>query len=346
MKRLTLLAVIAALLLTGCNNSLENSSENSLENSSESMVQSESSDISSETSEDTSSSSSETSDIQQTEEKSFMELSRGIIVDMQPPEIEETREGVQYSEFKNYTYYSRTAERDTGVNVLLPPNYSEDKEYPVMYILHGYYDNASWMTRPVVSIPAMLGNLIADGEAEEMIIVSPYIYCSKDMPYCTGMDLQNSLNYDNFINDLLTDLMPFIESNFSVAKGRENTAITGFSMGGRESLFIGFTRPDLFGYIGGVCPAPGLAPLNPNSSTHPGQMDNSDLVFKENAPYALLVSAAVNDGVVGRTPYTYRDTLEWNGTEFIFHEISQGGHDHTSVKPHLYNFFRLAFKAK
>ena len=340
MKRVFILALTAALLLTGCNNDTENSSESS--------VQSESSDISSaETSEESSSGSSEeTSEIQQTEEKSFMELNRNIIVDMQPPEIEETREGVQYSEFQYHTYYSTTAERDTGVYVLLPPNYSEDKEYPVMYILHGYYDNATWMTRPVVSIPAMLGNLIADGDAEEMIIVSPYIYCSKDMPYCTGMDLQNSLNYDNFINDLLTDLMPFIESTFSVAKGRDNTAITGFSMGGREALFIGFTRPDLFGYIGGVCPAPGLAPLNPNSSTHPGQMDNSDLVFKENAPYALLVSAAVNDGVVGRTPYTYRDTLDWNGTEFIFHEISGGGHDHTSVKPHLYNFFRLAFKAK
>lgn len=338
MKRVFIITAIAALLLTGCAKGAESSSESS--------VQSESSGFSSaETSEEASSESSGTSEIQ-TEEKSFMEQNRDIIVDMQPPEIEEAREGVQYSEFQYHTYYSTTAERDTGVYVLLPPDYSEDKEYPVMYILHGYYDNASWMTRPVVSVPSMLGNLIADGAAEEMIVVSPYIYCSKDMPYCTGMDLQNSLNYDNFINDLVTDLMPFIESTFSVAKGRENTAITGFSMGGREALFIGFTRPDLFGYIGGVCPAPGLAPLNPNSSTHPGQLDKSDLVFGENAPYALLISAAVNDGVVGRTPYTYRDMLDWNGTEFLWHDITGGGHDHTSVKPHLYNFFRLAFKAK
>lgn len=82
----------------------------------------------------------------------------------------------------------------------------------------------------------MLTNLIADGEAEEMIVVLPYIYCSKDMPYCTGMDTTNTLNCDNFINDMMTDLIPFIEENFSVAKGRENTAVTGFSMGGREAL--------------------------------------------------------------------------------------------------------------
>lgn len=337
MKRILILTAIAALLLTGCNKETENSSEND--------SQIESSEILSvRTSEEASGESSETSE-QQTEEGSFMEKNKDIIIDMQPPEIEEMREGVQYSEFKRYTYYSTTAERDTGVNVLLPPGYSEDREYPVMYILHGYYDNESWMTRPVVNIPTILGNLVADGAAEEMIVVSPYIYCSKEMPYCTGMDLQNSLNYDNFINDLVTDLMPFIESTFSAARGRENTAITGFSMGGREALFIGFTHPELFGYIGGVCPAPGLSPIIPSSPTHPGQIDQSDLVFKENAPYALLISAALNDGVVGRTPYTYREMLEWNGTEFLWHEITEGGHDHTSVKPHLYNFFRLAFKA-
>ena len=42
-------------------------------------------------------------------------------------------------------------------------------------------------------------------------------------------------------------------------------------MGGRESLFIGFERPDLFGYIGSVCPAPGLVKIA-NSPMHPGQM--------------------------------------------------------------------------
>ncbi len=339
MKRVFILALIAAIFLTACSNGAESDSSSSVQS-----VGNESSESSAES---TSEATEEipTEEIP-TEEESFMERSKDIIVDMQPPEIEEPRSDVQYSEFKRYTYYSTTAERDTGVNVLLPPNYSEDREYPVMYILHGYYDNENWMTRPVVNIPTILGNLVADGAAEEMIVVAPYIYCSKEMPYCTGMDLQNSLNYDNFINDLVTDLMPFIESTFSVAKGRENTAITGFSMGGRESLFIGFTHPELFGYIGGVCPAPGLSPLNPNSSTHPGQIDQSDLVFRENAPYVLLISAALNDGVVGRTPYTYFDMLDWNETEFLRHEITEGGHDHTSVKPHLYNFFRLAFKAE
>ncbi|MDE7193023.1 MAG: esterase family protein [Oscillospiraceae bacterium] len=272
-----------------------------------------------------------------------MEKYKDIIEEMPRDGITEKRDDVTYPEFQRLTYYSTTAERDTPVNVLLPSNYSEEKEYPVLYILHGYYDNESWMARDIVGISAMLTNLCADGAAEEMIVVLPYIYCSKDMPYCTGMDLQNSLNYDNFINDLTTDLMPFIESSFSVAKGRENTAITGFSMGGRESLFIGFSHSELFGYIGAVCPAPGLTPVT-GSGMHPGQMEESEMAFEDNAPLALLISAAKNDGVVGSFPSNYHNILDKNETEHIWHVMSSTGHDHTSVTPHLYNFMRLIFK--
>lgn len=288
---------------------------------------------------------SNTIDKDSREEISYMENFKDKIVEMPPKEIEDTQEGVIYSEFKKYTYYSTTAERDTKVNVLLPPNYSKDKEYPVLYILHGYWDNEDWMARPIVSISTMLSNLYASGEAEEMIIVAPYIYCSKDMPYCTGMDLTNSLNYDNFINDLTTDLMPFIESEFSVAKGRENTAITGFSMGGRESLFIGFSHPEIFGYIGAVCPAPGLTSLA-NSPDHPGQMEEAELTFDDDPAYVLFLSAAKNDGAVGTFPMSYRDLLIENETEHLWHIMSQTGHDHTSVKPHLYNYFKMIFKTE
>ncbi len=49
------------------------------------------------------------------------------------------------------------------------------------------------------------------------------------------MNLRNSLCYDNFVNDLTADLMPFIQQNFAATTGRQ-TAITGFSMGAGVSL--------------------------------------------------------------------------------------------------------------
>ncbi len=277
------------------------------------------------------------------EEVTYMKKYEELILNKPNDTVYNEQPNVEYGEFQKYTYYSQTAERDTNVNILLPPGYSEDKKYPVLYILHGFWDNEEWMARPVVSLSIMLSNLYASGEVEEMIVVLPYIYCSKDMPYCTGMDLTNCFNYDNFIIDLTTDLMPFIENTFSVAKGRENTAITGFSMGGRESLFIGFSHPELFGYIGAVCPAPGLVEI-PNSPMHPGQMTKEEMVFGDNKPYLMLISASKADGVVGSSPMDYHNYMTQNEVEHLWHELSDTGHDHSSVKPHLYNFLRLIFK--
>ena len=285
----------------------------------------------------------ETNDI--IEEISYMEKYKDIMVEFPPEGAFDRTEETEKPAFKKYTYYSSTVERDSRVNVLLPPNYSEDKQYPVLYVLHGYYDSEDWMTRDIVDMSDMLSNLYESGDAEEMIIVCPYIFVSKELEWCTGMNLKNSLCYDNFINDLTTDLMPFIESTFSVAKGRENTAITGFSMGGRESLFIGLQRPDLFGYIGAVAPAPGLIPVV-GSADHPGQMQAEEMRFEDNAPYLLLISSSDCDGVVGTYPKSYHDILTENETEHLWHEISGTGHDHTSVKPHLYNLCRMIFKER
>lgn len=273
-------------------------------------------------------------------EETYMDICNAKLTELPPEEILAERDNVKYPYFETHTYYSQTAERDTPVNVLLPLDYSEDKEYPVLYILHGYWDNETWMARDVVHLSTMLTNLIADGEAQEMIVVCPYIYCSKDMPYCTGMDEENTLNYDNFINDMMTDLMPFIEENFSVATGRENTAITGFSMGGRESLFIGVTEADKFGYVGAVCAAPGLT----EGTGYPWMLTEDQLTFGENKPELLLLSASEQDGVVGANPSTYKRIFTENGEELIWHSMSSTGHDASSVTPHLYNLFRMIFQ--
>ena len=276
-------------------------------------------------------------------EGNVMEKYKDQIVEIPPDGYDGKDRSLTYGEFKKYTYYSNTAERETPVNVMLPVDYSEDRKYPVLYILHGFWDTQDWMARPVVSLPKILGNLQAKGEAEEMIVVLPYIFCSKELKTCTGMDAENSLAYDNFINDLETDLIPFINKTFSVAEGRENTAITGFSMGGRESLFIGLKHPEQFGYIGAVCPAPGLIEI-PGSPMHSGQLLESEMVFPEDQkPYILMISSSKADNVVSTSPDSYRQAFTKNGVEFLSHELKLTAHDHTSVKPHLYNFLRTLF---
>lgn len=269
----------------------------------------------------------------------------GIMLDQEPEGIDQKDPWNYYGKLKKYQYDSRTAKRKTNVNVLLPPNYSKEETYPVLYLLHGYYDDEDWMADDRVSLRRILGNLISTGQAKEMIVVMPYIYCSPDRKTCTGMDLENSLAYDNFINDLLTDLKPFIEKKFSVATGRENTAVTGFSMGGREAIYIGIRHPDLFGYVGAVCPAPGLTPGS-DLKQHPGQIQEEELVFPEGQePYLFLLSAAENDPAVGKVPYQVHNLLENNGVRHLWNVLTEGGHDASSVRLHLYNYLRMVFRS-
>ena len=273
----------------------------------------------------------------------YMNNFKSKITEYAPAGITATKGGVQYGNIKKYQYNSTTRGRMTNVNVLLPPGYDPNQKYPVLYAMHGYWEDEDSLMK-MGAVQNMLGNLIASGEAEKMIVVFPYIYTSKTQEKCSGMDLTNSLAYDNFINDLTTDLMPYIESNFPVKTGRDNTAITGFSMGARESLFIGLTRSDLFGYVGSACAAPGLTPANP--STHPGQIQENEVKPKYDMPYFILLTCGGNDTVVYDQPATYSKFLKQNGVDHLYHLVSQGGHGDSSVQPHFYNLLRALFKAK
>ena len=324
-RRVTTTAILtlaAALAFTACGNSRDAKSEN---------VQ-------------TQASVSEEEDTDTEKEKTEMVQKDFTVVELPPEGYDAKKEGVSYPSFKKFSYYSNTAERDTPVNVMLPADCAEGKTYPVLYILHGFFDSEDWMAREEVAVSQILTNLQQSGKAEEMIVVLPYIYCSKEQQYVSGMDEKNCLAYDNFINDLTTDLMPYIEANFPVAKGRENTAITGFSMGGRESLFIAFRHPELFSYVGAVCPAPGLVEI-PGSPMHPGQIDPAEMKFADDVrPHVLMISSSKADGVVTSAPDSYRDILTENGEPFLSHVLTSTAHDHTSVKPHLYNYFQTLFR--
>ena len=144
------------------------------------------------------------------------------------------------------------------------------------------------------------------------------------------MDEANNQAYDNFINDLTKDLMPYVEKTYSIKTGKDNTAITGFSMGGREALLIGMKRPDLFGYIGAICPAPGVS--------------GSFKWDSSNEPYFLMITAGSNDQTVYDNPKNYHNTFEKNGVPHIWHYVNGGYHGDNCIRAHLYNFCRIAFQ--
>ena len=259
------------------------------------------------------------------------------LVEREPSSSTEIISGVQYGTFEKITIYSDVCNRNKSFNVLLPAGYSVDRKYPVLYVLHGYWGNEDSLLDAgdaSLKLQQIIGNAIADGEVEDMIAVFPDIYASPTQDKCDGLNPKNNAFYDNFINVLLREIMPYMESNYSIRTGSNYTAITGFSMGGRESLYIGFTRPDLFGYVGAICPAPGLTD---------DLISTDDMIFRTEQPF-LLISAGSDDDVVNPYPMNYHDILDNNGVEHMWNYVQGGTHGENVIRPHIYNFIRFIFR--
>ncbi len=265
----------------------------------------------------------------------YTPIAQAKLTEYETDDSKTTKAGVNYGTLEKKSYYSNFCGRNKPYNVLLPANYDKNKKYPVLYVMHGYWEDQDRMIltgNDHIPTQQIIGNAIAEGAAKEMIVVFPYIYSSQTQDNCSGMDDANNIAYDNFDTVLTTELMPLIEKEYSVATGRENTAITGFSMGGRESLMIGMKHPDLFGYVGAICAAPGATGAFKFAS-------------EEAAPSLILLTAGSNDQTVYTTPEGYHNNFTKNNVPHIWHYVNGGYHGDNCIRAHIYNFIRFVFQA-
>lgn len=253
------------------------------------------------------------------------------------------RADVSYGAFVHGTYASKTCGLERGYNILLPADYSTDKKYPVLYLLHGIFGNEySFSGDANNKIKEIVGNMAVDGLIDETIIVCPNMYASSDPTQQPAFDAESCLPYDNFINDLVNDLMPHIESTYSVLTGRDHTYLAGFSMGGRETIFITLKRPELFGYVCAISAAPGIVPTTDKFMTHPGQMQENEIKFADDAitPNQFILCCGTRDSVVGTYPKSYHELLEKNGADHVWYKITGADHDNNAITSGLYNLFK------
>ena len=135
--------------------------------------------------------------------------------------------------------------------------------------------------------------------------------------------------FANFENDLLNDLIPFVEANYPVAPGRKNRAICGLSMGGGQSFNFGLGNPGLFGYVGAFSAAP-------NTDISRFKLDDRDLW-----PEVLWFSCGLSDDLFSISRQV--DTvLTAKGVPHTFHTMP-GGHDFGVWKHGLTEFVKLIF---
>ena len=262
-----------------------------------------------------------------------------------PAELLQVNADTPYGQIKHDTYFSSTCNRYRGYNIFLPASYDNSREYPVFYMLHGIFGNEHSLTGDQnLKIRELLSNMASSGLSEEMIVVFPDMFASSDPNAKPGFDDAAVANYDNFINDLVADLMPYIQSTYRVKTGRENTAIGGFSMGGRESLYISIKRSDLFAYVGAIAPAPGVVPASDWAMKHKGQLEEDEFKYSSPLPKLVMICCGTNDGTVGQFPKSYHNLFVKNGVEHYWYEVNGADHNHIAIQSGLFHFLQFAFR--
>jgi enterochelin esterase-like enzyme len=163
---------------------------------------------------------------------------------------------VPHGEIHHHFYASAVAADFRDYYVYTPPDYERSgrRKYPILYLLHGFSDDASAWTA-VGHMNVILDNLISQGKAKPMIVVMPLGYGTMEFVRMawdawSHAELRDQ-NFKKFSEALLTEVIPRVESEYRVNKHRDDRAIAGLSMGGSESLLVGLNHLDKFSWVGG-----------------------------------------------------------------------------------------------
>nr|WP_246427420.1 alpha/beta hydrolase-fold protein [Paenibacillus phyllosphaerae] len=231
------------------------------------------------------------------------------------------------------TYDSKTVGTKRHALVYTPPGFSKDNSYPVLYLLHGIGgDEYEWFNhgRP----QAILDNLHANKQIAECIVVFPNGRAMvNDRAEGDLFAPDKIAAFTTFEQDLLHDLIPYIETRYPVLTDRENRAIAGLSMGGGQSLNIGLRHLERFAWVGAFSPAPNtLAPaeLIPH-------VDEASERIK-----LLWLSCGKADDLYYVSERTLAFLVERHVPHLWLEE--SGGHDWTVWKSGLYQFAQRIFQ--
>ncbi len=165
---------------------------------------------------------------------------------------------ILHGTIEHHFYRSAAVGDNRDFYVYTPPGYdaSGSAKYPVLYLLHGFSDDASGWTA-VGKANLILDTLIAEHKAKPMIVVMPLGYGAPEIVRPTavfGSSFNNAelrqRNYTKFMAALTDEVMPMVERAYKVDANRDARAIAGLSMGGAESLLTGLNRLDLFSWVG------------------------------------------------------------------------------------------------
>ena len=251
-----------------------------------------------------------------------------------PWEESDVRRGALHHHF----HHSSVVGDNRDFFVYTPPGYDPQaaKPYPVLYLLHGFSDDARAWTA-VGRAHLILDNLIASGKARPMLVVMPFGYGAPEILSRTGPMFRDvalrKANQQKFRETLLRDVMPAVEKLYRASTDRESRAVAGLSMGGGESLDVGLNARDRFAWVGAFSSA---VPEEPDAAL-PG------LDARTKPPLRLLWIACGSEDFLTAANRKFWEWLEAKQVPFTKIE-TPGGHTWQVWRRNLANFAPLLFR--
>ncbi len=234
---------------------------------------------------------------------------------------------VPHGNVTRHIYHSNVTNGERELYVYTPPGYDRSKRYPVLYLVGGSGELASnWIYDGRANL--ILDNLIAEGKAVPMLIAIP-----NNQVVHRNHPKHTELTFKLFEADLRGHVIPLVESQYSVRKEPKGRALSGLSMGGRHTQFVGFNSLDLFGSFGV------LSAGDVNSETTSAKFLNDPEVNKK-VDY-LFVGQGTHEANVrmGERCAALHQALLNHNIEHEYYIGGSGGHDWSTWRHLLYYKF-------
>ena len=244
-------------------------------------------------------------------------------------------EGPAYYDAKNvphgnvsrHVYHSEVTDGERELYVYTPPGYNPKKKYPVLYLVGGSGELPSnWVYDGRVNF--IVDNLLAEGKAEPMIIAIP-----NNQVIHRNHPQHTELTFDIFEKELREHVIPLVDKSYSTIQKPAGRAISGLSMGGRHSMFIGFRSLDLFANFG-------ILSAGDEDAEKSLQHFLNDPKVNDKVDYLFVGQGTEEEkSFFNKRVQGLRHALENHGIEHEYYVGGHGGHDWSTWRHLLYYRF-------
>ncbi len=234
---------------------------------------------------------------------------------------------VSHGNVTRHIYHSDVTKGERELYVYTPPGYDPEKKYPVLYLVGGSGELPSnWIYDGRVNF--IMDNLLAEKKATPMIIAIP-----NNQVIHRNHPEHADLTFDIFEKELRNHVIPVIDQHYSTIESPKGRAISGLSMGGRHSMFIGFRSLDLFANFGILSAGDVDAETSlKHFLTTPNVNDSVDYLFVGQG--TKEAEGFFNERVQG-----LNDALTHHDIEHEYYVGGNGGHDWSTWRHLLYYRF-------